>query len=386
MKISPLKHKLLAMSDEELERTIQLIQNEYDKKRSATTGKCWFDSNLCGLSTDGLERLAELEQQNVNRGRNVDRKQLRYLRQLSKMRLNDCVPPSFRNFSDYKALFRRLQSFCIENDIPAEIVSAIIPPIAAYIKTGHMRPILLVGEKGCGKTTGLRMLVEEALNMPTDVVKVSQLEGSHGLTGDNGSYQSADAGRLVHARIANNSMLVAYIFDEIDKTVQSNTHENTADSLLPVTDESVTEIYDEYIQDKIIGLEHCPLFFTANDVKKINPILLDRMMVIRFPEANSMRIKSIVKKYVESQFLSNDLYSEYVKFDFSAMNDTIDLLLTKYDIHSIRKHQQVVERVFGEALNMAFLQENNEIVEVNSEMFRQAMLDVVGTEKRKIGF
>lgn len=382
-KLSPLKQKLMNMSDEDI---IRLLKNTNHEKTPKIAAACWFDEDKCGLTPDGKKLLAEMEKQINIAGKTCERKQLRYLHQLSKMRLKDCIPASFYNFSDYKEFYRRLHSFCMENDIPSEIISAVIPSITTYIKTGHIRPILFTGEKGCGKTTAVRMLVEEALGMPTEVIKVSQLSGGRGLTGDSGSYQSADVGRLMNARLRNNSMLVAYIFDEIDKVVQTTSNENTAEALLPVTDESVATIYDEFVQDNIVGLEHCPMFFTANDIKKVNPILLDRMQVIHFPEADSTRIKSIMQKYVKTQFESNDLYAKYVRFDFEMLNNTIDILLNRYGIHSLRKHQQLVEHVYGEALDAAFTKEDNAIVEVSNEMFQHALLAVAGSERRKLGF
>lgn len=93
-----------------------------------------------------------------------------------------------------KAMYKHLVGFCKANDIPEEIVARVVPALISYIETGHMRPIIFVGEKGCGKTTAVKLLVEEALKLPTEVIKVPQTDGSHGMTGDCGTYQSADVG------------------------------------------------------------------------------------------------------------------------------------------------------------------------------------------------
>ena len=65
------------------------------------------------------------------------------------------VPTFFSNTIDPKAMYKHLVDFCKANDIPEEIVARVVPALITYIETGHMRPIIFVGEKGCGKTQQL---------------------------------------------------------------------------------------------------------------------------------------------------------------------------------------------------------------------------------------
>lgn len=125
------------------------------------------------------------------------------------------------------------------------------------------------------------------------------------------------------------------------------------------------------------------MFFTANDIEKVNPILVDRCTVIQFPNANATRIKSILKKYVEKE-LASDLYHSVI-FDYNCMNETVDNLVN-HDITSLRKHQQMVESVLREALNQVLIQETDAPIQVTDAMFSKAERDILGTEARKIGF
>lgn len=184
------------------------------------------------------------------------------------------VPAFFRDKVDPKMLFRRLKSFCEENDIPEEIIQCVVPALVSYVETGYMRPVIFVGEKGCGKTTAVRMLVEEALRIPTEIIKVPQTDGGHGMTGDCGSYQSADAGCIAKARLKHNSLIVALLFDEIDKVAHEHSRSNVDDELLSITDSSNSDIYDNYLECSLVELQHCPMFFTANDIKKSTRFLL----------------------------------------------------------------------------------------------------------------
>lgn len=385
--MSEVKKFVLGLSDKEIMTLLGMAEK---KKRSAKTaadasgsGKAWHENMISGLDKNGEKHLDELKNQLRNPGssHHVDRKQVRYLDQLKKMRLE--VPPFFRDTIDPKAMYKHLVGFCKANDIPEEIVARVVPALISYIETGHMRPIIFVGEKGCGKTTAVKLLVEEALKLPTEVIKVPQTDGSHGMTGDCGTYQSADVGCIAKARLRANSLIVAYVFDEIDKVSHDRNRASVDDELLSITDESCVDVADNYLETTLVGLEHCPMFFTANDLQKVSPILADRCTVIKFPNANASRIKSISRKYADKQLASN-LYS-MVRFNYELMETHIDKLV-QHNVTSLRKHQQLIESVLGNALNIALVQETEEVVNVTEDMFVDAEQAVLGTVKRRTGF
>ena len=385
--MSEVKKFVLGLSDKEIMTLLGMAEK---KKRSAKTaadasgfGKVWHEKMISGLDKNGEKHLDELKNQlrNLGSSHHVDRKQVRYLDQLKKMRLE--VPPFFRDTIDSKAMYKHLVGFCKANDIPEEIVARVVPALISYIETGHMRPIIFVGEKGCGKTTAVKLLVEEALKLPTEVIKVPQTDGSHGMTGDCGTYQSADVGCIAKARLRANSLIVAYIFDEIDKVSHDRNRASVDDELLSITDESCVDVADNYLETTLVGLEHCPMFFTANDLQKVSPILADRCTVIKFPNANASRIKSISRKYADKQLASN-LYS-MIRFNYELMETHIDNMV-KHNVTSLRKHQQLIESVLGNALNIALVQETEEVVNVTEDMFVEAEQAVLGTVKRRTGF
>lgn len=383
--LSEVKKLMLKLSDSEIMALLGIQKDRIKKEPEARTGNSyrWFDKQLSGLNSEGASRLKELEAQlnDMSTAHHVDKKQVRYLHALKKMKLE--VPLFFRETVDPKQLYNRLKSFCLSHDIPDEIISRVVPALVTYIETGHMRPIIFVGEKGCGKTTAVRLLVEEALKLPTEVIKVPQTDGGHGMTGDCGTYQSSDVGCIAKARLRSNSLLVAYIFDEIDKVTHDRNRAAIDDELLSITDESNTDVFDNYLETTLVGLEHCPMFFTANDLQKINPILADRCMIIQFPEASASRIKSISKKYTEKKLASN-LYG-MIDFNYELLFKSIDHLVS-HNITSLRKHQQMIETVLENALDTALLQEGNTPVPVTESMFASAEKAILGTVKRKVGF
>lgn len=382
-KISEIKKMILHLSDKEI---MQLLcgnkgTGKVDIKKE-DRGK-WYDTHICALPKEGADNLKELENQVslIQGASNVDKKLLRYLRVLRNMRLE--VPDFFRDDIDPRVIYAKLNAFCKQYDIPEEIIQKIVPAVVTYIDTGHMRPIILVGDKGCGKTTALKLLLNEALRIPVEIVKVPQTDGGHGLTGDCGSYKSADAGILAKARINNDSLIVAYIFDEIDKVTHDRNRASIDDELLSITDSSRSDIFDDYLECRLVGLEYCPIFFTANNLNDINPILVDRCTVIKFPNASDSRIKSIARKYVEERLKSN-LYKN-IMFNYNLMDKSIEKMVA-HDVTSLRKHEQLIENVLQSALNVLLVQKAGAVVEVTEDMFKTAENDIMGIEKKHIGF
>lgn len=385
--MSEIKKFVLGLSDKEIMALLGMAEKRNRPVKNAAnasgSGKAWYEKMISGLDKNGEKHLDELKNQLRDPGtsHHVDKKQVRYLNQLKKMRLE--VPPFFSNIIDPKAMYKHLVGFCKENDIPEEIVARVVPALISYIETGHMRPVIFVGEKGCGKTTAVKLLVEEALKLPTEVIKVPQTGGGYGMTGVCGTYQSADAGCIAKARLRADSLIVAYVFDEIDKVPHDSNRASVDDELLSITDESCADVTDNYLETTLVGLEHCPMFFTANDLQKVSPILADRCTVIKFPNADASRIKSISRKYADKQLTSN-LYS-MIRFNYELMETHIDNLV-QHNVTSLRKHQQLIESVLGNALNIALVQETEEVVDVTEDMFVDAEQAVLGTVKRRTGF
>lgn len=333
-----------------------LINGHNKKKQPAQSGnvlaKAWYEKTICGLDKEGEKRLFELKKQLRDPGTayHVDRKLVRYLEQLKNTSMK--VPSLFKHSINPRTLYRNLLKFCQIHDIPEEIIAPIIPVLINFITCGHMRPVIFVGDKGCGKTTAVKLLVEEALQLPTEVIKIPQTDGGHGMIRDSGSYMAADVGYIAKARLRANSLIVAYIIDEIDKVCHERNRANVDDELLSITDESCVDIIDNYLETSLVGLEHCPMFFTANDLQKVSPILVDRCSVIRFPNANAERLKSISRKYINKQ-LGNNLYSS-IQFNYELMDKHIDNLI-KHNVTSIRKHQQMIELVLENALSKSLI-------------------------------
>lgn len=125
------------------------------------------------------------------------------------------------------------------------------------------------------------------------------------------------------------------------------------------------------------------MFFTANDLNKVSPVLADRCEIIRFPNADAERIKSISRKYVDKK-MESSLY-DLIRFDYELMDRHIDELI-RHNVTSLRKHQQMIEAVLEKVLTDALCSDEDVTVAVTEDMFREAETALLGVVKRRAGF
>lgn len=386
--MSALKQSILKMDDRQIAAILRLAsQNSRQPPGPAPAPPSlpdnstpWYDRPIAGLDKTCLARLQE-DKKRLRSGRNVDVKWVRYAETFRHLTFQ--VPAVFRAAEKPQQMYRRLTAFCQDNDIPEEVIEVLLPSLLQYVRTGHCRPVLICGEQGCGKTTAFQLLVKQALGLPVAVIKVPEEDAGHGLTETCGSYTSADMGAIGRAMLRENSPVVGLLFDEIDKAAHSPHHASIDDELLSITDGSVDSVADKYLESVLHGLQYCPIFMTCNDLKRVSPILADRCSVIHFPRADPGRLHSIIQKHARKE-LNKELY-QTIDLDPALLDQGIDLLIAR-DIHSLRKHQQLVKIAIKQAFHQAMCQPEDQRVAVTWEMLRSAADEIAGVTSRRIGF
>jgi len=167
--------------------------------------------------------------------------------------------------------------------------------------------------------------------------------------------------------------VVGFVLDEVDKCPQPVTRAPLSQELLSICDESVEDVSDNYLGFRLEGLKHCPLIMTANAEKKIDPILRDRCILIHFPKADKLRIRRILEHYARKK-LRDEIY-DMIDLDLSLLEKNVELLLQN-GVHSIRQHQQCLERVLGLALREAAHRELKQIT-VSELHFAEARKEIL---------
>lgn len=200
----------------------------------------------------------------------------------------------------------------------------------------RVRPLLLVGEPGTGKTSLLQAFAA-FLELPYVVFGcASSSDNAFGGTPSrwNTAALSMPAELIRQKEIANPLV----ILDEIDKAASSPTNGALVDSLLPMLEPHTASEYFEHGVDGTFNLAHVNFVATANTLSIPAP-LKDRFTVIRMPDPGPEHVGSIARRIVEE--IAEKRGEEGMIAPLAP--DEEDILRRTWKSGSLRKLQRVVE-------------------------------------------
>ncbi|MDR0220643.1 MAG: hypothetical protein LBI54_04455, partial [Lachnospiraceae bacterium] len=191
-------------------------------------------------------------------------------------------------------------------------------------------------------------------------------------------------GQIVKA-ICENKEMPLFIFDEIDKVVTGNSYGNPCQALLALTDDSRATFRDAYF-DVAIDLSRVPMIFTANELRNVNPYLVDRLVTIEIAGYNSPSDRrTILTDYVIPNVCKQSGLSEE-QFVFSE--DVVEAILLNDIDHQggVRSLQASAEAIANEAIFALYSRKTT--AEAPIELTTQAINEVLrrNRAKKKIDF
>ena len=162
------------------------------------------------------------------------------------------------------------------------------------------------GPAGVGKTSLIKNGVSNVLDRPFSFYALGGANDSSVLEGHSYTYEGAIFGRLVEMLIETKIMNPIIFFDELDKISNDEKGNNIENLLIHLTDPSQNNcIYDKYFNGIEIDFSKALLFFSFNDIYKINPILKDRLTIIKFEGYTIDEKIIILKEYLLDEIIKN---------------------------------------------------------------------------------
>ena len=173
--------------------------------------------------------------------------------------------------------------------------------IAGQITNPNSRgmSLLLVGPPGIGKTSLIKQGIAKALDWPFQFISLGGDSDSSTFSGHQLVYEGSHCGKIVNSLVAAKSMSMVLMFDELDKVSNTAKGEEIQNLLVHLTDPTQNgDFEDKYLSGIPLDLSQAMFVFSANDITKIDKVLLDRFLVVQLQGYGPKEKMEIAEKFL----------------------------------------------------------------------------------------
>lgn len=168
------------------------------------------------------------------------------------------------------------------------------------------RVIALCGSPGIGKTAIVRRGLAAALDRPMKCISMGGISDSSYFFGFDYTYQGSKYGAIVQALIETKVMNPVIFMDELDKISGTQDGIEVQNLLVHLTDPVQNHTFtDKYFAGIDIDISKVLFVFSYNDEKLVNPVLKDRLHIIRVPDPTTEEKVTIGSKYLVEELNAN---------------------------------------------------------------------------------
>ena len=204
----------------------------------------------------------------------------------------------------------------------------------------HIRPTLLVGPPGSGKSHFARRLAEE-MNTPWEIIPCGGVsDGMHG--GATRKWATGEPSLPVAVIRTHRHAGPLIILDEIEKAGTGRHNGNLHDVLHGLLErETAARWLDPYI-DAPCDLSHISWIMTANTVEPVPKSLRDRCRCLRFPEPGPEHLAALAQRLLAEKYRDKGFDP---KWALPLDGVEVEALSAAWPGGSIRTLQRIVERL-----------------------------------------
>ena len=204
--------------------------------------------------------------------------------------------------------------------------------------------LLLTGPPGVGKTSLIKNGIAKAIGWPFQFISLGGDSDASTYTGHQLVYESSHCGKIVNSLIASKSMSTVLMFDEVDKISQTPKGEEVMNLLIHLTDPVQNgDFEDKYLAGVPIDLSKVMFVFSANDINKIDKVLLDRMMTIQL-KGYDMKQKTVI---AEQYLLPDALRQVNLVEKVAISNEILGKIIEDYakEEKGVRELKRSIEQI-----------------------------------------
>jgi len=217
------------------------------------------------------------------------------------------------------------------------------------------------GSMGVGKTKLIKDCIAKVLKYPFAFIPLGGISDASYLKGHLYTYEGATHGRIVDEIIKAKVMNPIFFFDELDKISTSRYGEEITNTLIHITDSTQNDTFtDKFLGDINLDLSKSIMFFTFNNIEKINPILRDRMTIIKVDKYTKQNKVELAKK-----FLIKDICKSYnIDLNDIIISDKdIEYIIEKtVDEDGVRNLQRNINNIYSYINMHKFIKIDDDVI------------------------
>lgn len=234
------------------------------------------------------------------------------------------------------------------------------------------------GPMGNGKTTLVKNGIAKAIQRPFEFISLGGSSDSAYLNGHSYTYEGATWGQIINVLINSKCMNPVFYFDELDKVSNTAKGEEITNLLIHITDATQnTKFQDRYFSGIDIDLSKAVFIFSYNEIDKINPILLDRLIQIK---TSGFEVKDKINIF--KQFLYKNISNNLgIKQEISFSDEIIRMMIEKYTEESGVRHLNKIIYAILSKINLSILTQSNEYEDkdgniiINEKIIKEILKD-----------
>lgn len=227
------------------------------------------------------------------------------------------------SLDEIKTFLNKLQE-CMDNavyghnDAKHHIIQIMAQQIRNPKSKGNI--IGICGIHGNGKTSIVKDGIAKAMNKPFVFISLGGATDSSFLEGHSYTYEGSLYGRIVNGLITSKCMDPIFYFDELDKISKTPKGDEIMNILIHLTDPIQNEHFrDKYFHGIDIDLSRATIIFSFNEIENINPILLDRITIVK-----TKCLLTYEKINIVNNYLLRDIMKDMgLNFDDVKIDDNI---------------------------------------------------------------
>lgn len=209
-----------------------------------------------------------------------------------------------------------------QNEAKIQILQFIASKIAN--PDGRGLSLLLAGPPGIGKTSLIKNGVAKALQWPFQFISLGGDSDASSYVGHQVVYEGSHCGKIVNSVIGAKSMSMVLMFDELDKISATAKGEEIQNLLVHLTDPvQNADFEDKYLSGIAIDLSKVLFTFSANDLSRIDRVLMDRMVVIELNGYSTKEKLTIAESFLLPSALKEVNLDEKVHISHEVLEHII---------------------------------------------------------------